>query len=783
MKIIIKGSVLLLLFILPLQVSSQPDSSGIQLNIESLKAEDLRFTADTNRLQMISTGRISRYSDELPLFVYVVSHEDILKNQYTTLIDVLNSLPGIQTSKPGSGELGESFQIWGLTGNLYTKILINGLPIKPSVVSGMPIGSQLPVRQAEKIEIIYGNASAVYGADAVSGVINIITREADRGNFARGDVGLGKGGYNYMNFFIGGKGGRNNNILQYSFYGNKSEISRLNIDYPDEDVYNPLNYFQGTGQTFNLDGTVYSPHEITEQVLISHGISPADFMDEYYGENYEGTLTRPDMEDLGSSAHMMGLQLNFRGIGLSYNNMYRRTHSSIGLSPKFYKYNNPQNYWGDRIQRLSMGFSKDFENFISNTQLSFLAYNMDNNSSQGVTFIPGSDKVYRYSASRDMFFEQVFSASPAQNLEIVAGFSYNQSGNLPVTNYLESPFPRSMYVPFSEKTDYSDPILGKFGINPILYSNTSGFMQSYFIYKKFRILGSLRYDINTLYGNRFSPHIAFLHKTSARTSFRISTGTSYKAPPASLTYQSLAYPLSENEIYYLVVPNPDLKPENFNTLEIRMNTTIFKKFKLYQTLFLYQIHDHIIPVTLGTGDFNLPEAVNDSVRTWINNDRAVSNVFGSQTTLRVENLVQSIKMNAELSLTFQERQDKLPNVRDIVVEYFKLNPRHMGKLKISMEPFPGFYMYIESHWMTKWLRLLIPFESIYKEIFNESDGYYAMNVMTSYKISDNLNVFLKATNLFDEKYGGMNATFLEENLVYNPQLRRNISFGLSYKLN
>ena len=98
-------------------------------------------------------------------------------------------------------------------------ILIIGLPVKPSTVIGMPISSQLPVRQAERIEVIYGPAAAVYGADAVSGVINIITREADKGTFVMGDISLGQSGYRSGNFMVGGKAGKNRNILQYSFYG------------------------------------------------------------------------------------------------------------------------------------------------------------------------------------------------------------------------------------------------------------------------------------------------------------------------------------------------------------------------------------------------------------------------------------------------------------------------------------------------------------------------------------------------------------------------------------
>lgn len=249
------------------EVPAQNDTLEFEPERNVLHSENIIFTADTGRLQVISAGRISKNLEELPLTVYVISHEDILRNRYNSLTDILRSLPGIITSQPGYGELGESFQIWDLTGNLYTKILVNGLSVKPSVVSGMPIGNQLPIRQAEKIEVIYGTSSAIYGTDAVSGVINIITKKAERGTFVRGDIGLGKNGYNDMNFFLGGKAGRNNNILRYSVYGSRSEYPDMDIRYPGEEVYNPLNYYHQREKNSNLGANITRPWIITASSL------------------------------------------------------------------------------------------------------------------------------------------------------------------------------------------------------------------------------------------------------------------------------------------------------------------------------------------------------------------------------------------------------------------------------------------------------------------------------------------------------------------------------------
>ena len=763
-----------------LTVRAQQDSVLTGLRMEILNSEDLLFHPDTNRLKIISTGRFSKSLDELPLEIYVISHEEILKNQYNTLTDVLNSLPGMLTSQPGNGELGETFRIWGLTGNLYSMILINGVPIKPSGVLGMPIGAQLPIRQAEKIEIIYGNASAIYGADAVTGVINIILKDAEQDTFVRGNVSLGQNDYHYTNFMIGGKGGKNNNILNYTFYGSKSGRSDMNLVEGYEDVYNPLNYYQVRGETFSYNGNTYEPLEVNEELLAGAGITVEQFTREMYGPGYEGSLTLPEIENMGSSSYMMGLQLRFRGFGFGFLNTYRRTHSSLGLSPVLYKYNNPQNYWGERIQRVHLSYENDFRRFSTSTHLSLLSYAMDNNSSMGVTFSPYTDKLYRYAASNDLLFEQTFSVSPVKNLEVIGGFSYKQSGALPVTNFLYTPFDEADYSLFKVEVNL-DSIDDGFGFNPTSYNTLSGFMQAYYRVGKFRLLGGLRYDNNSRYGEAWSPQIAVLHRTSSRTSFRLSLGRAYKEPSLSQTYESLGY-RKDSLIHYIALPNERLEPELFSAIEVGFSTTLFKRIQLDQTFFIYQITDHIIPQRYATADLNLSRASNDSVRIWINNEEAISNVYGGMTTLRWNDLVKSINLDAELSLTIQEKRNKIPNVEELVLEYFDLTPRHSGKLKLSMEPVRKLYLNIESHWMSKWLKLLIPFEGVYNEIFGETDGYYSMNLLASYRLSHSLNVYAKVINLFNEKYGSVNATYLGENLIYNPQLTRHIRFGLSYQL-
>ena len=91
-SLILRSFALLAFLLVLAPLRAQQDTVYERVPLEILQAGDLVFHTDTNRLKIISTGRFSKNLEELPLEVYVISHEEILKNQYNTLIDVLNSL-------------------------------------------------------------------------------------------------------------------------------------------------------------------------------------------------------------------------------------------------------------------------------------------------------------------------------------------------------------------------------------------------------------------------------------------------------------------------------------------------------------------------------------------------------------------------------------------------------------------------------------------------------------------------------------------------------------------
>ncbi|MBQ2096759.1 MAG: Plug domain-containing protein, partial [Bacteroidales bacterium] len=132
-----KVYILILLMVAASSAMAQVEDDAFDIiERDILGIDDLKENEGVQN-RIIGAARSSKSAEELPLTVYVIDHEDIVNNCYVTLCDVLKSVPGFRVSQPQSGELGEAFMQRGLLGNTYTKILINGIDIKPSGNYGM----------------------------------------------------------------------------------------------------------------------------------------------------------------------------------------------------------------------------------------------------------------------------------------------------------------------------------------------------------------------------------------------------------------------------------------------------------------------------------------------------------------------------------------------------------------------------------------------------------------------------------------------------------------------
>ncbi len=151
---------------------------------------------DTQRIE-ITGSAIRRIAAEGALPVQVLKQEDIARSGATSVVDLLQRLPALQggfgeASAVGSGAAFNGVSIHNI-GDTRTLVLLNGRRLamyggQSFTGFGAAIDlNSIPASAIERIEILTDGASALYGADAIAGVVNFITKRDTQG----GDITLG----------------------------------------------------------------------------------------------------------------------------------------------------------------------------------------------------------------------------------------------------------------------------------------------------------------------------------------------------------------------------------------------------------------------------------------------------------------------------------------------------------------------------------------------------------------------------------------------------------------
>lgn len=140
----------------------------------------------------IATGK-KKSIDKAPSIASVVTAKDIQNRGARTLSEALAIVPGLNVSR-SSQLMAPKFNFRGITSTFgpQTLFMINGVPTT-SIVRGdnHTVWGEFPVHSISRIEVIRGPGSALYGADAFAGVINVITKTAEDNNGLNAGIGVG----------------------------------------------------------------------------------------------------------------------------------------------------------------------------------------------------------------------------------------------------------------------------------------------------------------------------------------------------------------------------------------------------------------------------------------------------------------------------------------------------------------------------------------------------------------------------------------------------------------
>lgn len=142
----------------------------------------------------VTASAIEEPVEEVPVSVEVITREEIEQKQATDVAELLRSVPGIIVARAGSVGKQASLFMRGAS-STQTLVLWNGIEINDPYFSGFDWG-RFPTDAVERIEVVRGPFSSLYGADAIGGVINIISREPADEIF--GAVSLGQNDYGHF---------------------------------------------------------------------------------------------------------------------------------------------------------------------------------------------------------------------------------------------------------------------------------------------------------------------------------------------------------------------------------------------------------------------------------------------------------------------------------------------------------------------------------------------------------------------------------------------------------
>lgn len=198
-------------------------------------------------------SRIKRAEIEGPAPVTVITRADIDREGFQTVGDMLQTLSQ-NTSSSFTGDLG----VTGFTPNAqvvnlrnlgpgYTLTLINGrrppqYPQPYNRDNNVVNIAAIPTSIVERIEVLTGGASAIYGSDAVAGVVNIVLKENFDGNYAKLTVGTTEeGGGDSVDFEVtGGKTGDRWSAVWAFQYGNREPVFASQRDALSDNRNGPL---------------------------------------------------------------------------------------------------------------------------------------------------------------------------------------------------------------------------------------------------------------------------------------------------------------------------------------------------------------------------------------------------------------------------------------------------------------------------------------------------------------------------------------------------------------
>ncbi|MCP4218682.1 MAG: TonB-dependent receptor [bacterium] len=492
-------------------------------------------------VEVKTAGRFSQKLSEAPAGMVIITDRQIRERGYKSLGDVLRDVPGFDIVE-NCGRFGEYYIVRGVDGNDRLQVLLDGHRINPFSGTFLSVGQSIAVGLAERIEIIYGPASAVYGADAFAGIINIISKPFDGTKKTRGELSLSYGSFNTVDAKL---------EFQFPFHKKKNR---------------GLTAF---GRLFNSDGLDLVGRDPLFDVV--------------------GTYTAPAKPEMVQPIrdYNIFVKTQWDKFIIGYYRQRFNQGNSAGLRPEFYIYNK-DNRWGlvtdilwclyentfYKKSHLTMDIS--YTSHVQDPGTQFLKLNLNQ-------YMTGEDRTYKGMITFKHDFNQYF--------HTLVGVEYENTRSIPAyanDEVLGGPFKYEGAAKEAIKEQLTiretrAALFVRAIIKPISF---------------FHVTAGLRYDFSSLNEETINPSLGAVLKAGAGTTFKFLFGTAFQAPSLFYKYEQFGAP------NLVMLPNRDLDNQKLKTYEISMIQKLGKYLLLHASLYYNDLKDLIVRVPLEGLHYN-----------------------------------------------------------------------------------------------------------------------------------------------------------------------------------
>lgn len=726
---------------------SQTDTTNTE-EIYDMTLEELM------NMSVSTASKVAQKATDAPATVYVVTAQQIEDRNYASLKELLRDIPQVEINEKVSSETSDTYTINGVRGNEKFIILVDGIRANSSTGTPHAIDQSFSLANVKQVEVILGPASALYGADAFTGIINIITFKGheNKGIYLNSSYGM----FNSLSGTL--HGGFGNEKLSFSFAGKYYHSDEPFMPDYYENEFGWYNHFKQTG----------------EMQIFGNTIKPAMGFKEW------GTPT---------DAYNARARINYKNFEVGYTYFHESHSSSVGSSPKNY-YFTDETLYTSQMQNLYLThtYTNNNEKLTLTSTLSVQEYETLPNSLY-INQFSGFEKAYKYEQNQTLKWEEQLNYRHSDKLSLVGGAMYEYVHAIPITSDLPWKFTedksleeQKFYYPGTNITDSTGKDLTIYqDIFEVEYYNVGAYLQAqYTLFENFNITAGTRFDYNSRFNSTINPRIGIVYKPTEKLTFKLLYGQAYLAPSPYVAYQHYGsfYPITSSTGKvaglggaYWRLSNPDLEPETRKSFDFQGIYQVNQSFAISVNGYYSTITNLIITQGLAGQTFK------GVTIGWVDKPVNAGEALTYGGTLRADyigKLTESIQANLFMAYSYSDGNITDDNTDKPLI----LSAKNTFKTGFGIR-WNKLDVYLN-------FRHLDGTHAYSSTNANEVvvDAFNVLDATTNFKLVDNdkykIGLFLNASNILDARF--YNAGNTNEDFPFAPQDPRWITFGVKLGL-